>query len=193
VAVAALSLVLLLSVQALVRGEPAARRLFAALALAQVGLVLVVLASALFRMRLYQEAYGLTELRFYTSAFMLWVGGLLVLFPLTVLRERRAAFAHGLLGSAFVVLLGLHAVDPERRIVVANRRAPLGFDVGYALRLGADAVEPLIETLPQLDPAERRTVVETLRARWAAEGADWRTWSLARARARRAVEALEAP
>ena len=39
----------------------------------------VVLASALLRMRLYIDVYGLTQLRFFTTAFMFW---LVVVFPL---------------------------------------------------------------------------------------------------------------
>ena len=42
------------------------------------GLTLAVLASAARRLRLYQEAYGWTELRFYVAAAIGWLGVCLV-------------------------------------------------------------------------------------------------------------------
>ena len=48
----------------------------------------------------------------------------------------------------------------------------------------------LVESLPRMSEADRRTVEENLRARWAnAEATDWRTWNLCRSRARYLVEA----
>jgi hypothetical protein len=48
-------------------------------------LTIVILASALIRMRLYQVEFGLTELRFYTTAFMAWLAVVLVWTVVTVL------------------------------------------------------------------------------------------------------------
>src|SRR4030095_10853837 len=78
-AVTALVLPMLLVAHWLLRPEsPREALAFAVLAGAQALLVLVMLVSALERMRLYREEYGLNELRFYTTAFMLWLGVLLV-------------------------------------------------------------------------------------------------------------------
>ena len=90
VTVAALVLPLLLVAHWLLRPEGRAEaRLFAALAGLQVVLVLVMLVSALERMRLYRAEYGLTEQRFYTTAFMAWLGAPARLVP-----------AHGAAGPA---------------------------------------------------------------------------------------------
>jgi len=59
----------------------------------------VVMLSALDHMRLYVDANGLTELRVYTTAFMLWIGFILVWFARTILHNRHARFAFGLLLS----------------------------------------------------------------------------------------------
>ena len=125
VTVVALVLPLLLAAHWLF--EPQSRsetRTFGALAGLQVVLVLVMLASALERMRLYRAEYGLTEQRFYSTAFMAWLGVLLVWFLLTVPRGKRDAFAAGVLVSGFATLVLLHVVDPEDAIVRANASLP---------------------------------------------------------------------
>jgi hypothetical protein len=191
VTVAVLVLGLLLIAQWLLK--PAHARLFAGLAGVQVALVFVMLASAVRRMRLYQAEYGLTELRLYTTAFMLWLAMVLAWFLVTVLRGRREAFARGTLLLAWVVVVALHVADPQRRIVETNRRQAHRFDASYALGLSADAVPALLETLPDLDPETRRTVAAGLLSRWSdADSSDWRQWSLARAEAGRRIREYEA-
>jgi Domain of unknown function (DUF4173) len=54
-----------------------------------VALVFVVIASALQRMYLYQEAYGLTQLRIHVIGVTLWLAILFAWFALTVLSGRR--------------------------------------------------------------------------------------------------------
>src|SRR5439155_19156209 len=59
----------------------------------QVLLVMVIMASAVLRMRLYQAEYGLTELRFYTTAFMVWLALVFAWLVPTVLCGLRQRFA----------------------------------------------------------------------------------------------------
>jgi hypothetical protein len=168
-------------------------RMFAALAGVQVLLVLVMLASALERMRLYRAEFGLTQLRFYSTVFMAWLAVLLVWFLLTVLRGRRDAFATGVLASAFATLLVLHVVDPEEQIVRANAALARAFDVGYALKLGADAAPALLQTTRSLDDTRRAALARGLLNRWSdPRAADWRSWSVGRARALRVVADADA-
>ena len=192
VAVTALVLPLLLVAQWILRPRSRGEaRVFAGLAGVQVALLLVMLVSAFERMRLYRYEYGLTQLRFYTSAFMMWLGLLLVWFVLTILRGRREAFARGVMASAVAAVVGLHAVDPERRIVEANLELPRGFDAFYAASLSADAVPALLEAAPSLEDWERQKVAWDLLGRWTSGDADLRTWSVPRARARRLVRDAE--
>jgi hypothetical protein len=89
VAVAALVLLLLLVAHELLRRHtvsPGQQWLFRALAGGQIVLLYVIMASAGQRMRLYQEAFGLTELRLYATAFMLWLAAVFAWFTVTVLR-----------------------------------------------------------------------------------------------------------
>jgi len=183
VTVTALALPLLLVAHWLVRPNARGRRVVLALAGVQVALVLVMLVSAMERMRLYQAEYGQTELRFYTTAFMLWLAVLLGSFLLTVLPGRRDLFAYAAVLSAWMAVVVLHAVNPDERIVLANRTAPNGFDVPYALTLSADAVPALVATAYQLDPAARDDLLSRLRERRRDGEGDWRTWNLSRGRA----------
>src|SRR5688572_31077318 len=73
VTVAALVLPLLLLAHWLLRHRPARQqRAFNLLAGLLVVQLFVIVASALLRMSLYRQIYGETELRLYTTAFMLW-------------------------------------------------------------------------------------------------------------------------
>lgn len=188
VAVTALALpLLLLALWLLGHARRAVKRVVLGLAGVQVALLLVMLASALERMRVYRDQYGQTELRFYSTAFMLWLGVLLVAFLLTVLPGRRSAFAHVALGTAFVTLVLLHAVNPDARIVEANHDAPRQFDLEYALGLSADAVPALLATRPSL-PLQQQTALDNrLFGRWQYPESDLRRWSRARSQARRLI------
>ncbi|HEV2802412.1 MAG TPA: DUF4173 domain-containing protein [Pyrinomonadaceae bacterium] len=193
--VAGLVLPLLLGAHALLRRDSAvSARIFRLLAGAQIGLLFVIMASAIARMRLYQSEYGLTELRVYTTAFMLWLGLVFVWFGWTVLvRNSRQRFACGALVAAFVTVGILHLVNPDAYIVRANAahaRAGRSFDAVYAASLSADAVPALISTLPALSRNERCAAAREISQRWTQTmfDEDWRGWNLARWRARRAVQ-----
>jgi hypothetical protein len=197
VCVAGLVLPLLLGLHAaLRRSNPRDERVFRWMAGVQVALLFVIIASALHRMRLYQNAYGQTELRFYTTAFMLWLAAVFAWFCATVLRGRRERFTFGALVMAGEALVLLHAVNPDARIVHTNgARAGVErpFDARYAAGLSADAVPGLLVALPHALPAERCAASAHILRRWGPDAeTDWRSWSLARARARALVRAHEA-
>lgn len=169
-----------------------AQRLFRWLAGGLLLQVLVVMASALQRMYLYVQTFGLTELRLYATALMGWLALLIFWFGATVLRGRRERFAFGALVAGFAVLFALHAINPDRLIAETNlARAVAGesLDGPYLSRLSADAVPALVEAVPSLPPIEKQALAAGLLARWAGSSPDWRTWNAARAQARAAVAA----
>lgn len=187
-AVSALVMPVLLSAHwVLDKSRPRAERIYRGLAGFLLVMLAVIMASALQRMRLYQQEYGLTEQRLYPTAFMLWLAVVFVWFTLTVLRGRRERFAFGAMVAGFALIVGLHLLNPDAFIVRANAaRLAEGrkFDARYATRLSADAVPGLLSVLPNLPPADRCVVATHLLRRWpAAGGADWRTWNYPRARA----------
>jgi hypothetical protein len=188
---AALALLVLWTVDWLLGSN--SKRAFRAQALALIAMVGVVLASAFYRMRLYQAEYGWTELRYYVMAFMGWLTVVLVWFALTVLRDERDRF---LFGAALAGLLGiaaLLALNPDAWIARQNlerMREGRQFDAAYLTELSADAAPVLAAALPELSP-EDRGVLEKRLQRWApADSDDWRAWSWSRARAREAVSAV---
>ncbi len=180
--VVALVLPMLLFLEwALKKDSPAHVRFFRALATVQVVLLGAVIASAVQRMLLYQQEYGLTELRVYTSAFMGWMALLLVWYVATVLTGRRVRFAIGAIGAAFLTHLVLLAANPDDLIARTNiARAAEGkrMDAKYLTVLSNDAVPALVNGLHVLDQTSQRAVARNLLKRkdHLAAG-DWRSWN----------------
>ena len=205
VVVAALALPLLLVAHAIVgEGTPSARsrrahRHFRVAAGLLIALVLVLLLSAADRMRLYLTSFGLTEQRFYASAFMAWLGVVFAWAGATLLRGRVAQFALGTLLSGWAWVLLLHAVNPDARIVNVNAaRAARGLelDAEYLAGLSADAAPALVAHAGPLLASQTapRTRCQLqwafhVAAKRAERAGDWRGWSLSRARARRVLPA----
>jgi hypothetical protein len=195
VTVTALALPLLLLAHWLLRTETRAHeRVFRALAGVMIGLLFVVVASALQRMYLYQQEFGLTELRLYTTVLMVWISAVLLWFVLTVMRSRRDLFAFGALVAGFSAIFAINAINPDAIIARTNiERAEHGreLDVYYLTILSADAVPVLVESFPEVGDRRfgERTLGEdyTLKGatidRWDAKHSDWRTWNLSRSRA----------
>jgi hypothetical protein len=136
-------------------------------------LTLVVIASALRRLELYEEAYGFTRLRLTADAILLWLGALFVL-----------VLAAGVFGDAWlprgaVAITGAAVLlfalsNPDRRIAVRNLDRG-GADLGYLDGLSADAV-------PALAPWPRASCAIVRRM---GPGDGVAGWNLARERARR--------
>ena len=184
VVVAALALPVLLAADWALARDARRTWVFRLLAALLVVLLFVVMASALQRMRLYQRAYGLTELRVYATAFMLWLAAVVAWTGVTVLRGRRERFAFGALVAGFATILVLNAVNPDALIARTNvDRARTGADVDlrYLGGLSDDAVPALVAALPSLDEDVRGQLARNLLARGGRD--DWRTWNWSRSRA----------
>ena len=146
---------------------------------------LVVVASAMYRMDVYQEAYGFTRLRLLVDVFEAWLGLLVVavLAAGVVLRARwlpRFALVTGALG-----LLGLAAVNPDAWIARHNldRYEQTGrIDWSYLAGLSDDAV-PVLDDLPA---AERACALSG----WTRSDDDWLEWNLGRSRAAHALDGV---
>lgn len=186
-----LVLPILLGAEALVHtGSAPQVRVFRQLAGLLLALLSVVMISALQRMRLYVDAFGLSAQRLYATAIMVLLFGVLAWFAWTVLRGRRERFVFGSLMQGLAVLAGLHLMNPDKVIVNTNLNRPHAerpFDAKYAVTLGGDAVPPLLAALPQLTPDDRCIVARGLLRRWDQSEVDWRTWNWSRARARSLV------
>lgn len=196
VAVTGLVLPVLLGTHWLVRPEDRlAQRIYRSLAWLTVGLVAVMMASALYRLWLYFDRYGLTTSRLYAGTFMLGLALVFAWFSATVLRGRRERFAVGALAVGLGVVLLLNFANPNGLVAKVNvGRAAEGhpLDAWYLAVLGADAAPFLLASLDALPAGPRETVASHLLVRWGDGGRrDWRTWNWARASARQAVRAQE--
>jgi hypothetical protein len=195
VTVAVLTLGLLLSLERLTRLEsPADRTRFKALGTGLMACVLVILASAFQRLSLYEAAYGYTELRLYSHAFMLMLGAVCGWFIVT-LWVRPDRFAIGVVVCALGLVIGLDLVNPDAFIARQNlaRYAATGdIDLAYLSRLSADAVPVLVEARPVLAPSERAWMVpwySTLPSRVSDSGGGaWQSLHLAWYRAEQSIE-----
>jgi hypothetical protein len=169
------------------------------------GLTAVVLASALLRLRIYQDAYGWTELRFYVLASIVWLAIGIGITMVLLIRDRMSWLLHGLAMAAIVVLVGINVVGPSRVIAEQNVARVLdpslvppdgrsGLDVTYALRLGDDAIPALVRALPALPPLDRSALelrlVQRRAALLEAEATGWPSWNLGREAAREALRAF---
>jgi hypothetical protein len=200
--IAAVALVgaLLFGLEMLVSGRG---RIYRAAALTLLALTAVVLASAAFRLDLYQRAYGWSELRFYAFAAIAFLAGALAIFAWGVARGRMAFVVLPLAAAAVTVALAVNAIGPSGFIARANldrvidssglpNDAQRALDIGTLWSLGDGAIPDLVAGLDDLPTKERIAVGDLLRGtlRWRnVDGeVDWRGWNVDRERARRALQ-----
>ena len=180
-------------------------RAFVAASLALAGLTAIVLVSAAFRLALYQDAYGWTELRLYVAATIVWLAIGIAAAAVLLVRDRMRWLGHSMAIGALAVLVVMNAIGPQRVVAEANVARLLdpslvppdgrqGIDLDYVLTLGHDADPSLVAALPALTGADRERLVTDLEARWLDLGrpdyAGWPAWNLARTRAAAALDPL---
>ena len=148
-------------------------------------LTLVVLASALRRLGLYEEAFGFTRARLSAHAIILWLAGVLLMVMVAGIRMRAWWLPRTVVALTAISLLAFGVANPDGLVAAKNveRFRETGrIDLGYLAGLSPDAV-PALATLP---PRLRACVLLEpggIGDRLAQDEA-WHAWSLARARAR---------
>lgn len=195
-AVAVILLPFLLLIHWLLPSDNAsAQRTFRWLAGVQIGLLFVVMASAVERMRLYVSEYGLSEQRLYPVAFMGWLAVVFIWFCITVMRGDRERFAFGAMVAGFLLVATLHIINPDALIARTNMaRGSQGrtFDAGYAASLSDDAVPELAGGFPAMNRQDRCTVAVRMVQRLSElQNSDWRSWTYSRYRARKVLRENE--
>lgn len=156
-----------------------------------IALVMVVMVSAMQRMQLYTSEYGLSELRFYTQAFMVWLATVCVIFVGTVLRANRGLFAKLSYGAGLISIAALHIINPDALIQRTN--LPMAklqkYDTAYALTLSNDGIPSLLNGLAQLPGQQQREIADCLLSRRSgAWHTDWRAFNWSRMQAYNAVQ-----
>ena len=143
-------------------------------------LTLVILASALRRLSLYEATFGATRLRISVHATILWLAGIFVMVLVAGAAWRARWLARAALFSTACGLLAFTAINPERVIARENmeRWQRTGdIDLAYLETLSADAV-PALVALP--DPARSCVLERHFDLR---DEADWQSFNLSRAEA----------
>ena len=189
--VVALSLALLL----LTANACGNNRVFRILALAHIACVLLILLSALQRLALYMNSFGLSIDRLFATAILIWLAASLLCFAWCIYRDRLILFAPGLLLSALLTAFGFGLINPASLVAEINIDRSLenrqALDSVYLLSLGSDAVPTLLSRLEELPLLTRCQASRGLLAQWS-PGAkkadrDWRNWNLSLRRAQQAV------
>jgi hypothetical protein len=141
-------------------------------------LTLVVVASALYRMHVYQEAYGFTELRLLVDVFEGWLGLLVIGVMVAGVTLKAGWLPRAALLSGAGLLLMIAAINPDAWIARHNvdRYTTTGKVDWFYLRSLSDDAVPVLAKLPDnvrdcaLNGYERSTD-------------DWLEWNLGRHRA----------
>ena len=181
-------------------------RPYLAALLALVGLSAVVLVSAAMRLRLYQDAYGWTELRLYVLVTIVSLGAALIVTAGLILANRTRWLGHGLAVIGVVALVGLNLIAPSAFVAEQNIARVLDpslvppdgqadLDRGYLSVLPDDAIPVVVAALPRLSAADRGAITWFLDQREAELTTDpayagWASWNLGRELAREALETL---
>jgi hypothetical protein len=123
------------------------RTRFTALALGVVVLTLALVVSAFHRLFLYEQAFGLTMLRVYAQAAIVWVGLVLVFLGLWIagVGARRTWVWSAAGVTALVMLFAMNVLNPEAFVVRYNAtHQTSAYDPSYVMtELGDDAVPEL--------------------------------------------------
>jgi hypothetical protein len=182
---------------------PARSRVTAALAVVLVGLTLVILGSAWYRLDLYQQAYGWTELRFYVVVGIVFLAFALLIVAWSSVHHRMRFALQPLIGAALVVALGVNVVSPSAFVARADLQrlidpsqlpadAERRMDPANLMSLGDGAYPVLVELLPSLPQSDQnvlRAWLDSVAPDRATRPEPWESFNVDRARAREALRA----
>lgn len=179
-------LVIALALRWAPRGGPGDRTLVRSVLGALCVLTLVVVASALRRMDLYVEAFGLTRLRISVAAVELWLGVVLVLIIAAGVLGARM-LPRAIAASAAVGVLAFGLLSPDGLIAEQNVQRydkHRTIDLEYLKGLSADAV-PALDKLPE---PLRSCALEAFQRDLALQDTPWYASSWGEVRARDVLE-----
>jgi hypothetical protein len=197
-AVAALTVLVLLVLRGWTRLTPEGTQHRALVVLGEVtvALTLLLVVVAFRRLDLYIATLGLTMLRLFSLLFTVWTGVVLVCLGLSLAGlpaklAGRSWFGPAAAGAGLVLLLGLNVVNPEALVVGHNRGVAAEidrYDVEYGAELSDDAVPAALAALPDLEPDARTVLLQRMGCdpEFGPDGdteRGWARWNLARQRA----------
>ncbi|RKH69495.1 DUF4173 domain-containing protein [Corallococcus aberystwythensis] len=192
VVVSALTLALVMALTRWTRRETrVAQTVFRAGTSLMVVLTLIILASAMRRLALYEDAFGYTLLRLYTHVFMGALGAALAWRAVT-LWWKPERFAVGAFITALASVLVLNFLNPEDFIVRRNLEQAAhthSLDVRMLTYLSADSVPALVDGVSSLGEVSAGSVTDLLEEHQdrLSQRETVPEWNLSRLLARRAL------
>ncbi|MGW4356899.1 DUF4153 domain-containing protein [Nocardia sp. NPDC004582] len=147
-----------------------------------IGLVLVIVASALHRMWTYQQAYGFTLLRLLVEVFEGWIALVYLLLLASLVRLHRYWVPRVAVGAALATLLALAVLNPEGFVAdrnIARWQSGKSLDTAYLSNLSPDVL-PATDRLPE---PQRSAIANPIREHL--RGDSWQGWNHSRATATR--------
>lgn len=185
VTVAVLSLLIYLCLASITRTKTQRqRRGFSTLSTLLMILVLVMLASSLQRMLLYESAYGFTRLRTYTHVFIFCLAALLIATVVLELTGKRGRFGLALLVFCFGFAIALGVMNVDAFIADQNIQRTLlnvegsskSLDNFYLRELTSDAVPVMVAAYqnPELSPETHERLGSELTCRLALAVEDYK-------------------
>ena len=150
-------------------------------------LTLLVVASALMRIGLYDDAYGWTRLRVLVAFFEGWLGLVVLLVVAAGVLVRAGWLPRTMLATGAATLLLLAALNPDARIAEHNlaRQGRVPTDTAYLLGLSDDAIPTFSGSLRE-EACSRRAFSFSERTDRRTDGF-W-SWNLSAWRAARACD-----
>jgi hypothetical protein len=181
-------------------------RPYLVLAIGLVALTIVVLASAALRLKLYQDAYGWTELRLYVAVSIAAMALTLSTLAVFLATNRTRWLGHAMAVIGLVSLIALNLLAPPAfvadrnlaRVIDPSLVPPDGeisLDSDYLAVLPDDAIPSLVTALPSLPDsvaARVRVLLVNRKHELASEPAYLSSfaWNLGRERARAALQTM---
>ncbi|MBC7460313.1 MAG: DUF4173 domain-containing protein [Thermoleophilia bacterium] len=156
------------------------RRSAPALALLTVGLI----GSAMARLWIYQDRFGLTMTRINAAVILIWLALGLTWMGVRIVIDRAPQLPAFAAATGVLLILAMDVVNPAALITRTNLHHPkAGVDIAYLVGLGSDAVPSLLDRRDDLTVDDRANLdVYLLRRDDYAHG-DWRNGNLSRSRA----------
>jgi Domain of unknown function (DUF4173) len=149
-------------------------------------LTLVVVASALLRIHVYTDTYGLTRLRLLVACCEGWFGLVLVMVLVAGVGIRAPWLPRAAIAAGVLALLGLAVANPDALIAGHNLRQSRTIDVDYLSNLSPDAV-PAVARYGR--GADRACTLGRI-GRQLEDQDDWRQWNLGRRQAREVLRTV---
>ncbi|WP_163831976.1 DUF4153 domain-containing protein [Spartinivicinus ruber] len=154
----------------------------------------IIELSALHRMALYLKNYSLTELRFYSIAFLLFIMSIFICYAATVLRQKRGAFVLWSSSAALSFILVLNIINPDALIAKANlenKFSNIRPDTSYLSSLSEDAYPVIADYIQENSTKNWCNLLVQFNYRLQDyQNASWQQWNRSRDQAQQVVASL---